>query len=207
MRRFFTLVASLTLSVTSFAQSAQEIISRMEAVMEKHDAEGMIMTVDVKIPIIGTMTTKSYMLDDKMLMEASMMGVDILTWTDGTTQWVYNSKSKEIEISNDTGSDSSDGGDAEMFEGITDGYDVSISKQTADAWYISCKKSKSNKDKDDPKSMDLVVFKKDYSPISLSASMSGVKMTMRDISYGVSESKVTFNPADYPGAKIIDKRK
>ena len=94
-----------------------------------------------------------------------------------------------------------------MFEDITDGYDVSISKQTADAWYISCKKSKSNKSKDDPKNMELVVSKKDYSPISLSASMSGVKMTMRDISFGVTESMVTFNPDKYPGVKIVDKRK
>ena len=207
MRKLFTLFATLALAVSSFAQSAEEIISQMEAVMEKHDAEGMIMTVDVKIPIIGTMTTKSYMLGDKMLMEASMMGMDLLTWTDSKTQWVYNSKTKEVEISNNKDSDTSEGGDAEMFENITDGYDVSISKQTADAWYISCKKSKSNKSKDDPKNMELVVSKKDYSPISLSTSMSGVKMTMRDISFGVTESKVTFDLDKYPGVKIVDKRK
>ena len=31
-------------------------------------------------------------------------------------------------------------------------------------------------------------------------------MTMRNITFGVSEEQVTFNQADYPDAKVIDKR-
>ena len=36
--------------------------------------------------------------------------------------------------------------------------------------------------------------------------MKGVTVTMRDLTYGVSEKQVTFNAADHPGANIIDKR-
>ena len=54
--------------------------------------------------------------------------------------------------------------------------------------------------------MDLVVRKSNFYPISLSAKMSGVTMTLRDIDFGVSEAKVTFDPKDYPGVTIIDKR-
>ena len=31
-------------------------------------------------------------------------------------------------------------------------------------------------------------------------------MTLHDISFGVTEKQVTFNPKDYPTAKIVDKR-
>jgi outer membrane lipoprotein-sorting protein len=93
-----------------------------------------------------------------------------------------------------------------MFSGITDGYDVTLKKETADAWYFLCKKSKTNTDKDDPKSIDLVVAKGTYYPVSLKAKLSGVTMTLRDVSFGVTEQQVTFNPKDYPTATIVDKR-
>jgi outer membrane lipoprotein-sorting protein len=53
--------------------------------------------------------------------------------------------------------------------------------------------------------MDLVVSKKNYYPLSLKASMSGMTMTMRDISFDVTEADVTFDPSKYPGVKIIRK--
>ena len=55
--------------------------------------------------------------------------------------------------------------------------------------------------------MDLVVAKGTYYPKSLSASMSGVTTTLRDIAFGVSDEDLTFDAADYPGVKIVDKRK
>ena len=48
--------------------------------------------------------------------------------------------------------------------------------------------------------------KKNFYPISLKTKMSGVGLTLRDISFGVAESQVTFNPKDFPGVKIEDKR-
>ena len=95
---------------------------------------------------------------------------------------------------------------AKMLTGITEGYSVSIKRQTADAWYINCKKLKTNKEKDDPKTMELVVAKDTYRPISLSATLSLVTVTIRNLNFGVTESQVTFDPSQYPGARIIDKR-
>ena len=93
-----------------------------------------------------------------------------------------------------------------MFNGITDGYDVSISRETADAWYIKCRKSRTNTDKDDPKKMDLVVSKVNYYPLSLSTEATLATVTLRILGYGVTDEQVTFNPADFPGARIIDER-
>ena len=207
MKRLLSLLALLAWAVPALAQTPEEILSRMEAELTRHENDGVIMTVDVKIPLLGTMTTKSWMLGDKMRMDARMLGVDIITWSDGKTKWTYNSKSKEVEIENeDPNNPTSSDGDTEMFEGITDDFDVTIKKETEEAWHFLCKKSKNNKDEDIPKKMDLVVSKANYFPVSLSATMSGMKITMRDISFGVTEKQVSFDIKDYPDAKIVDKR-
>ena len=123
------------------------------------------------------------------------------------TQWDYDVIKNEIVITNvDKKKDSKTEGDAELFKGICDGYNVSLDKETDKFWFIKCKKSKNNMEKDDPKTMDLIVEKGTYNPKSLSAKLKGITITMRDLAYGIPESRVTFNPADYPTATIVDKR-
>ena len=204
VKRFLTVTALFFLAWAAAAQTPEDILSHMEEVFDKHESEGLVMTMDVKIPILGTTSSQVYALGDKMRAEVSMMGVAIIIWSDGVTEWEYNSKNNEVEIKKDKGS--SENGDAELFGEISDGYDVSIKKETADAWHLICRKSKTNTDKDAPKTIDLVVAKETYMPLSLSAKVSGFTMTMRDIRFGVTEEQVTFNAADYPGVKIIDKR-
>jgi outer membrane lipoprotein-sorting protein len=201
------MVAALLLSVMAFAQTPQEIVSRMEEAMEKHEKEGIVMTMDIKIPILGTMSTKTYVLGDKYKSEGGMMGVKIVTWSDGTTTWTYDGKKDEITIEDTAHAKPDENkGDTEMFTGVADGYDVSLKKETDDAWYLLCKKSKDNKEKDDPKTMDLVVAKGTYYPVSISAKVSGVSVKIYDVSFGISDKQVTFNKADYPRATIVDKR-
>ena len=205
MKKLLSIIFFVAMAAVAVAQTPQEIISRMETEMEKHEKEGIVMTVDAKISILGTVTTKTYSLGDKMRSEGKMMGIEIITWTDGNTEWSYNSKTNEVKISTQEESSETEG-DAEMFNDITDGYDVTIDKETDKAWYLLCKKSKSNKDKDDPKKIELAIAKKTYMPISLKTKMSGVTITMRDISFGVTEKQVTFDAKNYPGVKIVDKR-
>ena len=207
MKKFLSLLLFvLSSAVVAVAQTAPEIISRMETEMQANEKNGIIMTMDTKIPILGTMTVKAYALDKKMRMEADMLGVRVITWMDSETEWVYNSKTNTVEIKNVDPSKKDENDNSEMFENITEGYDVSIDKETADAWYILCKKSRTNKDKDAPKTIDLVVSKGSFYPISLTAKVSGITLTLRDISFGVSESQVTFDAKNCPGATIEDKR-
>ena len=205
MKKLLSFIAFITFAAIAVAQTPQEIISRMETEMRKYENKGLIMTVDAKVPILGTMTTKTYSLDTKTRVEATMMGINIITWTDGNTSWTYNSKKNEVEISKQEGSSETED-DAAMFEGITEGYDVTIDKETATTWNILCKKSNSNKDKDAPKKMELVVAKGTYMPVSLKTKLSGIGITMRNISFGVTEKQVTFDAKDYPGVTIVDKR-
>ena len=143
------------------------------------------MTVDMKMPVMGTITTRTYTRGDKVRMEMEIMKHKVITWIyDGTT-WMYDVTENKIDIKKTSSADDDNSGDTEMFDGINDGYEVSIKSEDDRTWVISCKKLKTNKDKDAPKSMVVEVYKKDYMPKSLSTKASGIGLTMRDISFGV----------------------
>ena len=208
MKRFFALLTACILAVAAYAQTAEEIIARMDAAMEQVSAEnGFRMTMDIKIPILGTMSSDAWSLGDKMRLEANMMGKKLVTWQDGQTEWTYDSSENTITIENQDKTKKSDEKEnMKMFQSATEGYDVSIAKETSSAWTIKCKKNRFNTNKDDPKNMEIVIAKDTYYPMSLSAKVDLVTVTMRNLKFNVTEEEVTFNKADYPGATIIDKR-
>ena len=208
MKKFIISTIFLALSLTAFAQTATEIVERMDKKISAFDEkDGVGFVMEMKIPILGTFSAKTETRGDKLRMEMQKGDVHSINWSDGTTQWDYDVIKNEIVITNvDKKKDSKTEGDAELFKGICDGYDVSLDKETDKFWFIKCKKSKNNMEKDDPKTMDLIVEKGTYNPKSLSAKLKGITITMRDLAYGIPESRVTFNPADYPTATIVDKR-
>ena len=207
MKRFLALLAACVLAVASFAQTPEEIITRMEEELDKLQVDGIVMTMDIKIPLLGTMSSKAWNRGEKTRIEGELAGVKIVTFIDGDTEWEYNSKENQVRIKrHDTGKVSQEESNAKLFDAVAEGYDVSLSKETASAWHIRCKKSRSNPNKDDPNTMDLVVAKGTYFPVSLSAKVSLITVTIRDLGFEVTEKQVTFNPADYPGATIIDER-
>ena len=209
MKKLIAIISFIALATNAMAQTAEEIITRMEAEMSKHDeSEGTAMTMDMKIIFVGTISSRNYVLGDKMRIEAiNDDGKNFVTWSDGKTEWVYDSEKNEIEITNAKPKEKSEtNGDTKLFQDITDGYEVKIDKETATEWHIRCKRSKSNPDKDAPKRMDLVVAKGTYWPVSLSTSVTAATVTMRDFSFGVTEEQVTFNPNEFPNATIVDKR-
>ena len=209
MKRILALLTAFVLAAAAYAQTAEEIIAKMdEAMSQVGEENGFRMTMDMKIPILGTMSTNAWTLGDKMRMEAKMMGKQLITWQDGKTEWTYDSDENTITIENqDQTKQSEEKENMKMFQSATEGYDVSIAKENADSWTIKCKKNRSNTNKDDPKNMEIVVAKGTYYPMSLSAKVDMVTVTMRNLQFNVSEKDVTFNKADYPGATIIDKRK
>lgn len=207
MKRFIALLAACVLAVAAFAQTPEEIIDKMEETMSKLEVDGIVMAMDIKIPILGTMASKAWNKGDKTRIEGSIMGKKIVTWIDGDTEWEYNSDEKQVRIRHhDTSKQTQEQSNAKLFDAITEGYDVFLDKETATAWHIRCKKNKNNKEKDDPKTMDLVVAKGTYYPVSLSAKVSGISVKLYDLGFEVTDKQVTFDPADYPGVTIIDER-
>lgn len=207
MKKLFTFIAALAFAHASLAQTPEEIVDRMSEAMEQLENAGLRMTMDIKIPILGTMSSTAWSLGDKLRLEADMMGKKVVTWMDNDTEWTYEADGNTITIKNrDSEKPSSEQENMKMLDSVTEGYDVFLKKETDTAWYLQCKKNKSNKNKDDPKTMDLVVAKGSYHPISLSAKVSGITVTMRDLDFNVTEQQVTFDRAEYPGARVIDQR-
>lgn len=209
MKRFFAFLTALVLAGAAYAQTAEEVLDKMEEAMSKvGESGGLQMTMDIKIPILGTMSSKAWSLGDKMRMEAAALGKKFITWQDGVTEWTYDYEGNTLTIENqDTSKKSEEKENMELFQNATEGYDVSIAKENASSWTIKCKKNRSNTNKDDPKNMEIVVAKGTYQPLSLSAKVDMVTVTMRDLAFNVTEKDVTFNQADYAGATVIDKRK
>lgn len=195
-------------SICLYAQTPEEIVQKMDEQLARADAEGFTMDFSMKMPIVGTIKSHNMIRGHKMRMEILNAEVPTVTWTDETTKWDYDGKTGEITITNKEESSDSEkeGSNLNTFNNITDGYDVILQKETEDAWYFLCKKSKTNKVKDDPKKMDLVVSKGTYLPLLLSAKQSVFTIGFENITIGVPEESVTFNPAEFPDAKIIDKR-
>lgn len=203
----FCIVAALTLMVTAFAQTPEEIIKKMDQAFAPAETEGLAMTLDLKIPIVGTSTTYMYTIGKKERSETTIMKHKIITFMDEDTIWEYNTVSNELKIKDALHIESAGGSEADLFSGILEGYDVTLKEETDDEWHLLCKKSKNNTEKEDPSKMDLVVSKTTNLPVSLTTKVSGVTIVMHDIKIGIDEKYVTFDPADYPDAKIVDERK
>lgn len=204
------IVATLMGAASLSAQTPEEIVSKMSEQLARCEKEGVEMDLVMKMPIIGEIRSHNLAVGDKVRSEIASKEKSAVIWTDGITQWTYDKTKDELTIESEKPavkeSSSESNSDLDMFDGITDGYDLKIEKEDANAWYILCKKSKANKDKDAPKKMDLAVAKGSYLPIYLRMKESMVTVSLENVKPGVAEADVTFNPADYPNATIIDKR-
>ena len=206
--RKLSLVAVILMAFSAFAsaQTADEIIDRMNKEMDKGDAEGFSMIFEMRFPILGQMSTLMKLLGDYSRSEVEIKGEKNIMWMVKDTSWTYTPKSNEIVIEYVKRSGDSSNNQQDMVRDVAKGYDVKLVGETADTWQIRCDKSKSNKVKDDPKRMDLVVSKANYLPVSMIAKAKGVTITIRDYSLGVKKAEVTFDPSAYPGVTITDKR-
>ena len=212
MKRFLVFLAlcgfalaapSLTLS----AQTPEEIITKMEQELKRSDTEGLYMAMEMKIPLVGTIPSRVYSLGKKARAEMETKDKKTILWMDADNTWTYDLSKNEIVITRrESGKPSDTENNMQLLEGLTEGYKLSLEKETGEAWYLRCTKTASNPDKDAPKRMDLVVSKKTGLPLSFTASVSVMTLTFKDIALGVTEDQVTFDPGKYPDATFIDKR-
>ena len=202
------IIAAMMAPMFLHAQTPEEIVKRMTVEMEKGDSLGMSFDFVLGIPLLGDIRTTNYTLGDKLKIDMSDNNKTNITWSDGATDWEYDSEKNEVKITKAKPKENEENnGDTGLVTGVGEGYDHSFDKKTDDkTWYITCKKNKDNKDKDDPKRIDLAIAKDTFLPIYLKTKAKGIKLSMENFKLGVTEAQVTFNPADFPNAKIIDER-
>ena len=207
MKSIIATVAAMFLSLSLSAQTAEEIIDRMNVQLSRADAEGFAMDFNVKMPIIGKICSHNLIRGDKVRMELAMKDNKAITWTTSDTKWDYSPEKAEIVItSKDTSENKDDGNNLKAFESFGNGYKYKIKKETDEYWLIRCKKLKSNKVKDDPKKMYLTVAKGTYLPICLEQKGFLMTVSMENVTIGVTEAQVTFNADEFPGVTITDNR-
>ena len=206
-RTIITLFAALFAATALWAQTPEEILARMDQEVARFEKEGVNMIMDIKLPLLGTYSTDMHILGDMYKVTLRVKDKMSITWSDGITTWDYDSSDNELTITPAKPKEETDAqSNMKMLDSVTEGYDVKLKKETAEAWEFVCTRSKTNPNKDDPKKMNLVISKTTYLPISVSASEKGVRITMRDFTIGVTEEQIRFDPSKYQNAKIVDKR-
>ena len=204
-------MATALVSLMAWAQTPHEILEKMSQAMDHDKSVGMAMTMDMKIPILGTYSTRTYTLGDKMRMEVTAKGKKGIVWEDGNIAYSYDASKNTITITEfkaQGGGEFTDDDDngLGMALSVTKGYDVKLLRETDEYWEFRCNKRKDNTDKDAPKQIDLSVQKGSYFIREMKTSMKGVSVSMRDFSFDVTEEDVTFDISRYKDAKIVDKR-
>ena len=211
MKKTLCLLFALVWAMAAFSQTGAEIIDRMNERINSRAGDGISLIVDVKVPVLGAIATKTAVLGEKRRLDVKMKEHNVITFSEKDTIWIYTEETNSIIISNDSvmaqSKSSNQGGmNVDIFGDLTEGYDITIKNQNLVKWELACKRKKSNKDDDSPKNMTLEVRKETYEPISMSTKMMGINCTMHDFKFGLSEKEVTFNEADFPGVTIVDNR-
>ena len=160
-RTIITLFAALFAATALWAQTPDEILARMDKEVARFDKEGVNMIMDIKIPLLGTYSTDMHILGDMYKATLNVRNETSITWSDGITTWDYDSSDNELTITPAKPKEGTEAQDnMKLLDGVTEGYDVKLKKETAEAWEFVCTKSKTNPNKDDPKKI--------FSPFSLS---------------------------------------
>ena len=176
--------------------------------LSKGQTMGQAFDMIMKLPIIGKVGGRTWINGDNFRMEMIDKEDSEITWRTPDTEWNYDPKTNTVTIkkADKSSSENSEDGQTKCFEGIEKDYDFKIVKEDANYWYMTGKKSKTNVNKDDPKKVQLAVNKKTYLPLYYTAKQKGVTVSMENFVVGVSPEEVTFDPAKYPGVKIVDER-
>ena len=209
MKRILCSVIAIVCITVTFAQTGLEIVNRMNEMIESHDSDGISMYIDVKIPIIGSVSTKTMHAADKTCFDFVVKENRFITFIEDTVQWIYYPEKNEVlRTTSDDKSVSNPAADAGMdmgmFGNVAEGYDITIKSENLVKWVLACKKKRQNPDKDAPKNITIEVRKDSYMPLVFSTKMMGIDFIMRDFVFGVTEDQVTFNLDNYPGVKIIE---
>lgn len=95
MKRIFLIicfVGAVTASMNLSAQTPEEVVERMNAEFRKGDSLGMSFDFLMSIPILGEFRATNYTLGDKLRVDVFAKDNKNINWSDGTTEWTYDSE-------------------------------------------------------------------------------------------------------------------
>ena len=220
MRKIVCIAFSLACALTSVAQNAKEIVSRMEESFDARQQEGVSFNSKWSVSIVNSRTTR---LRINMLGRGSVETVqetagdmDILTssismladktcevspnkttYDDGQTVWAISTPNNEVGVFNKATYGYASPRYTDYLSNIRKDYRLSIAGETDDCWVIDCKCRTLAKLLDDGCDMELTVNKTTFEPEMLIIRDKDYYITLSDFHYGVTEDQVTYHPTHY----------
>ena len=194
MKRILCFAIAFLSATMTFAQTGAEIVNRMNERINARRSEGISVIAEVKIPIVGTVSTKTSALGDRKRVDVRMKERDVITFSQQDTTWIYTVQDNSVLITTDTimskVNSSNPEGNIDMFGDIVEVYNITIKSQNLVKWELVCKRKKGNKDDDYPKNITLEVRKDTYELISMTTKMMGISMVMRDLKFGLTQKDI-----------------
>lgn len=229
MKKLVCFVFAFASVMTSFAQNAKEIVSKMEESFAARCQEGVSFNSKWSVSVVNGRTTRlvanmSGESEPEMLKEA-VGDIDFLTssvsmledrtcevfpdrtmYDDGNTIWKYSASNNEIGIYNKATYGSKSPCYVDFLSDIKKNYNLSIVDETDDLWVIACKCKPVDRYLGDGRDLELTVCKDTFDPETLVIRDKDYYITLTDFNYGVTEDQVTFHPAEYLAATFSDNR-
>ena len=125
MKRSFLIICFIGAMIASMnlrAQTPEEVVERMNAELRKGDSLGMTFDFVMSIPILGEFKSTNYTLGDKLRVDLIDKDKKTINWSDGTTEWEYDSEKNEVKITNaKPKEENTNSGDANLVTGVSEG--------------------------------------------------------------------------------------
>ena len=213
--------------MTVFSQTANEIVSQMEAYVNSHQQDGVSFAIDKELVYADSYNTgtsqvsvkKSKLSSGSIFIHDNKMRVDSDNGTefinlDMNRKWFVSSNKNEVQF------DFTNKGDGNRMNDYYSGihfirpaYRFTIKDETDDTWTVYGRRKLFTRYNWVEKEIVLTIRKDTYQPVSVALydAMEGklydvTEVTRKDdITFGVTENQVTFNAADYTIATAIYK--
>ena len=192
------LAAVLSLSTSTYAQSARQVLDKTAAaVSAKSGAQASFTTTGELLNTSGTIAIKG-----KKFRLISTVGK---SWFDGKTQWTYMKKNDEVYVSTPTEEEQSANNPYRFINLYKDGYTYTMTKKGGNYEVHLKAQSKTQAISE----MYIVVNQKTYIPLQIRGKGTGWwKIDLKDFKKAnLSDNLFRFNPKDCPTAEIVDIRK
>lgn len=229
MRKIVCIAFSLACALTSVAQNAKEIVSRMEETFDARRQEGVFFNSKWSVTIVNSRTTRLRInllgkssvetvqetAGDMDIMTSSIsmladktceVSPDKTTYDDGQTVWAVSARNNEVGVYNKATYGYMSPHFTDYLSNIRKDYKLNIKDETDEHWVIECKCKTLSRLLDDGRDMELTVSKATFEPEMLIIRDKDYYITLSDFHYGVTEDQVTFRPAEYLAATLHDNR-
>lgn len=220
MRKIVCIAFSLACALTSVAQNAKEIVSRMEETFDARQQEGVSFNSKWSVTIVNSRTTRlrvnmlgQYSVETEQEIAGDMDFItssismladktcevfpDKTMYDDGQTVWKLSADNNEVNSYNKATYGYLSPRYTDYLSNIRKDYRLSILDETDDHWVIACKCKTLSKLLADGRDMELTVSKATYEPEMLVIRDKDYYITLSDFHYGVTEDQVTFHPTHY----------